>query len=138
MDRNDTDKGQRLLDPIAQDEKRLLDARMEYGHLITYYIALENMFWVAYGAFFTINTLLVTGLAFTYADAAQIISDIFIRLARVIIPIIGTFISIGAMVTARKISKMQGLAVKRGCEIEENVLSANAFHLLRPNAGSFP
>ncbi len=55
-------------------EQRVLDVRLEYSLLVTNFVTLANMFWVGYGAFFTINTLLATGLGVSYSDAAHVIS----------------------------------------------------------------
>ena len=41
---------------MANDPDKILDARMEYGLLVTILQSLGNMYWVGYGAFFTINT----------------------------------------------------------------------------------
>jgi hypothetical protein len=49
-----------------EPDRRILDARLEYGHLLTTYMSLANMVWIGFGAFFTMNTLLATGPGFSF------------------------------------------------------------------------
>jgi hypothetical protein len=51
-----------------REENEILDMRMEYGHLMSGYMSLVNMFWVGYGAFFTINSLFATALGVSYSQ----------------------------------------------------------------------
>ena len=121
--------------------EHILDARMEYGYLLSNYLALANMVWVGFGAFFTLNTLLATGLGFsystTYSGKNEPFGNEFLPFVHVLIPVTGMFISLVAIYTARKIDIMQGLIVKRGREIEA-LLAAETFQYLAPNSGRFP
>ncbi len=100
------------------EEQHIVDATMEYGHLLTTYLSLANMFWVGYGAFFTINTLLATGLGFSYSDTAKPLDRTFLTLVHFLTPATGIFISLVAIYTAMVITKFQGLINKRGRELE--------------------
>lgn len=113
------------------DEQNIVDARMEYGHLLTTYLSLASMFWVGYGAFFTINTLLATGLGFSYSDASKSFDNKFLTLMHVLIPLTGMFISLVAIYTARAITDFQRLINKRGRELEI-LLFARIFTGLEP------
>lgn len=113
------------------EEQNIVDARMEYGHLLTTYLSLANMFWVGYGAFFTINTLLATGLGFSYSETAKSLDKTFLTLVHVLIPVTGMFISLVAIYTAMAITKFQGLINKRGRELE-TLLFARIFTGLQP------
>src|SRR2546430_16759007 len=106
--------------------QRIEDARMEYGHLFTAYASLANMFWLGYGAFFTVNTLFATGLGLSYSDAAKSLNPKFLTLVHILIPAAGMFISIIAIVVARQIVFFQKLVDKRGTELE-SVLFARIF-----------
>lgn len=101
------------------EEQNIVDARMEYGHLLTTYLSLANMFWVGYGAFFTINTLLATGLGFSYSVTAnKSLEKTFLPLVHVLIPVTGMFISVVAIYAAVEITNFLGLINKRGRELE--------------------
>ena len=119
------------------NEQQIVDARMEYGHLLTIYVSLANMFWVGYGAFFTINTLLATGLGFSYSETAKSLDKTFLTLVHVLIPVTGMFISLVAIYAARMITKFQGLIDKRGRELE-TLLFARIFTGLQPYSERFP
>src|SRR5258707_5531847 len=110
----------------SKEEQSVLDARMEYGHLLTSYMSLANMVWIGYGAFCTINTLLATGLGASYSAAARDIDKVFIGLVRVLIPATGMFISVVAIQAARMITHFQRLAIRRGRELEQ-LLHARMF-----------
>jgi hypothetical protein len=122
-------------DAEERREQRL-DARMEYGHLITVYLALANMMWIGYGAFFTINTLLVTGLGFSYAEIAKSISGSLLFFLHIAIPITGMCMSTIAVYAAILISKTQNKTRDRGIQLEQ-LLSAKMF-TMRARANSFP
>jgi hypothetical protein len=105
----------------------ILDARMEYGHLMTNYMSMVNMFWLGYGAFFTINSLLATALGISYAQSAQSIIPTFLLLIHILIPATGIFISMCAIYASWMIVKMQRLINERGRELESTLLSAKIF-----------
>jgi hypothetical protein len=117
-------------------EKRL-DARMEYGHLVTAYLALANMMWVGFGAFFTINTLLATGLSFSYTTSATAIPQKFLHILHVAFPVTGACMSVIAVYAAILISNVRKRTRDRGVELE-NLLSARMFTSMHPRSGSFP
>lgn len=121
----------------AGKEQHVLDARMEYGLLATSLISLANMFWVGYGAFFTINTLLATGLGLSHSAASHGINATFLNIVHVVIPITGMFISCVAISAAYNIRKMQRLVVVRGRELEK-LLFARTFSELKTYSESFP
>lgn len=110
-------------DEIAQQR---LDARMEYGHLVTVYLALANMMWVGFGAFFTINTLLVTGLGFSYTETAKAMPADLLYFLHLAIPVTGACISLIAVYAANLIRDAQRQAHARGSELE-TLLSAKMF-----------
>jgi hypothetical protein len=124
-----------MADNVA--DQHVCDARMEYGHLLTAYLSLANMFWVGYGAFFAINTLLATGLGLSYSDAAKPVNPTFLTLTRFLIPLTGIIISVIAIYTAKLIRDMQRLACERGTELEK-LLFARMFSRLKPYSESFP
>ncbi len=119
------------------EDQRVVDARMEYGHLLTTYLSLANMFWVAYGAFFTINTLLATGLGFSYSESAKSFPKSFLTGVHFLIPVTGIFISLVAIYAAIQIVSLQRLAKKRGRELE-TLLFARIFTELQPHADGLP
>jgi len=131
--------GERVLPKIGttQEDQRVLDARMEYGYLLTNYMPLANMVWVAYGAFFAINTLLATALGLSYSDAAKIFDKKFLIAVHLLLPITGMFISLVAIVAGRQIVHFQRLASKRGRELEV-VLFAKIFVELEPYSNRRP
>ena len=96
----------------------LLDARMEYGLLMSTYTSLAQMMWVGYGAFFTINTLLATGLGFSYSDGSTALSSSLLRVIHIAIPAIGIVISMIAIYAAIEIRRMLALTNARGRELE--------------------
>jgi hypothetical protein len=122
-------------DETDTEGQRILDARMEYGHLITTYISLANMIWLGYGAFFTINTLLATGLGFSYSETAKSLDQKLLTLVHVLIPVTGMFISLVAIYAAVLISEYERLAVMRGRELE-TLLFAKIFKQL--SAAKYP
>ena len=103
-----------------KESNEILDARMEYGLLMSNYITLANMFWVGYGAFFTINSLLATALGVSYSQTAQPLDAIFLLLVHVLIPITGIFISACAIYAVVMIADNQRLVEQRGREIERS------------------
>jgi hypothetical protein len=118
--------------------QRILDARMEYEQLLSTYVSLANRFWVGYGAFFAINTLLATGLGSSYVtEAAKSLDPKFLTLVRILIPVTGMFISLVAIYVAWEIVKFQRLANKRGRELEK-LLFARIFTELQPYSQRFP
>lgn len=110
----------------SKREQAVLDARMEYGHLMTTYVSLANMVWIGFGAFFTINTLLATGLGVSYSQAAATADQQFIGLVRTLIPATGMFISVTAIRAAMEIKRFQRLAIARGRQLE-TLLNARMF-----------
>jgi hypothetical protein len=123
-----------------EDDKKdqdVLDARMEYSHLLTTYLSLANMFWIGYGAFFTVNTLLATGLGLSYSESAKLINKIFLTSLQFLIPMTGIFISLVAFYTGIEISKFQKIIVKRGIELEKR-LYARIFTEFHPHHRKFP
>jgi hypothetical protein len=118
-------------------EQRITDARMEYGHLLATYLSLANMYWVGYGAFFTINTLLATGLGLSYSEAAKLLDRTFLLLAHILIPTTGIFISVVAIYAAKSIADFQGKINERGRELE-TILFARIFTGSRRYAERFP
>ena len=123
-------------DANERREQRL-DARMEYGHLVTVYLALANMMWLGFGAFFTINTLLVTGLGFSYTDTAKSISGRLLVFLHVAIPLTGMCMSSIAVYAAILISNAQKHTRERGIELEK-LLSAKMITRRSARAASFP
>jgi hypothetical protein len=123
-------------DPDERRERRL-DARMEYGHLVTVYLALANMMWLGFGAFFTINTLLVTGLGFSYTEIAKSISGALLYFLHVAIPLTGMCMSLIAVYAAVLIFNAQKQARERGAQLEK-FLSAKMFTTRAARASSFP
>jgi hypothetical protein len=96
------------------------------------------MVWIAYGAFFTINTLLATGLGLSYSDAAKVFDKkFFLTSIHVMIPVTGMFISIIAIVAARQIVRFQRLINKRGRELE-TLLFSRIFAGLEPYSERAP
>jgi hypothetical protein len=110
----------------AERQEQRLDARMEYGHLVTVSLALANMMWLGFGAFFTINTLLVTGMGFSYTEIARGISETLLVFLHVAIPITGMSMSLIAIYAAVLISRAQKQARDRGVQLEI-LLSAKMF-----------
>jgi hypothetical protein len=104
-------------------EQSILDARMEYGLLLSTYTSLAQMMWLGYGAFFTLNTLMVTGLGFSYSDGAKVLDAWLLQLVHVAIPLIGIVISIISIYAAIEIRRMLALTNKRGRELEELLLA---------------
>src|SRR5476649_1436447 len=122
----------------SRKEQAVLDARIEYGHLVTTYVSLTNMFWIGYGAYFTINSLLATVLGISYSDsAAKAMDKVAIHAIHVLIPITGMFISYVSIATARMIRDAQVLAALRGRALE-NLLSARMFESIGPLSMKFP
>ena len=119
------------------ESQEIIDARMEYGFLVTNYVALANMFWVGYGAFFTINTLLATGLGLSYSATAADLGPKVLMLLHVIIPVPAIFISIVAIITALEIRKFQRITNDRGLQLEV-LLFARIFENLRPQSQKYP
>jgi hypothetical protein len=100
-------------------QEQRLDARMEYGHLVTVYLAAANMMWVGFGAFFTINTLLITGLGFSYTDIAKAFPTKLLSFLHVAIPLTGVCISASAIYAAKLISNAQDRIRERATEVEK-------------------
>lgn len=100
------------------EKQNLLDARMEYGLLITTYTSLAQMMWIGYGAFFTLNTLLATGLGFSYSDGSKVFSRWLLKLTHAGIPAIGIVIAIIAIYAAIQIRQMLAVTNDRGRELE--------------------
>jgi hypothetical protein len=95
------------------------------------------MFWVGYGAFFTINTLLATGLGLSYSETAKLLDKTFLTLVHVLIPATGMFISLVAIYTARAITIFQGFINRRGRELE-TFLFCRIFTGLQRYSGRLP
>ena len=100
------------------EQQSLLDARMEYGLLMSTYTSLAQMMWVGYGAFFTLNTLLATGLGFSYSDGSRVLSSWLLKLIHIGIPAIGIVIAVIAIYAAIEIRRMLALTNDRGRELE--------------------
>jgi hypothetical protein len=122
---------------MTNDPETILDARMEYGHLLTALQSLGNMYWVGYGAFFTINTLLATALGFSYSTMASSLGPKFLSLTHAVVPLTGMFMCGVAIYTAWFIANLQRRAVARGNELE-TILSARMFSQLGPHSGGYP
>ena len=118
-------------------ENVILDARMEYGHLMTTYMSLVNMFWLGYGAFFTINSLLATALGVSYSANAAGMSTRFLYLVHVLIPSTGIFMSACAIYAAILIVRNMRRIEKRGKELETDVLHATIFSRLGSRSWPF-
>jgi hypothetical protein len=116
---------------LKKADNEILDARMEYGHLMSNYMTLVNMFWVGYGAFFTINSLFATALGISYSDNAKGMDKRFLYLIHVLIPLTGIFISACAIYAAVKIADSERLIQERGRELESTVLRAAIFRGLQ-------
>jgi len=123
---------------LKKREDEILDARMEYGYLMSNYVTLVNMFWVGYGAFFTINSLFATALGVSYSQNAQSMDSWFLFLIHVLIPLTGVFISGCAIYAAIKIVKNQRLIEERGRELESTVLRAMIFQRLQIHSRRSP
>jgi len=126
-----------MSEEVDTRDQRILDARMEYDHLLKIYLSLANMFWVGYGAFFTINTLLATALGFSYSSGAQSFDETFLKLARPLLSVTGMFTSLIVIYAAIRINKFQILVKRRGRELEK-LIFARAFTELQPYSKSFP
>lgn len=118
-------------------ENDILDARMEYGHLMSSYISLANMFWLGYGAFFTINSLFATALGVAYSQGAQSMNPWFLFFVHFLIPLAGVFISACAIYAAVLIVRSQSLIETRGRELEA-VLRSAIFTRMKVRPGRFP
>jgi len=106
-----------------REENEILNMRMEYGHLMSGYMSLVNMFWVGYGAFFTINSLFATALGVSYSQNAQSMSPSFLFLVHLLIPMAGMFISACAIYAAILITTNLILVATRGRELEVKLRS---------------
>jgi len=95
------------------------------------------MMWLGFGAFFTINTLLITGLGFSYADIAKSISAVLLYFLHVAIPLTGMCMSIIAVYAAVLIFNAQKQARERGVQLEK-FLSAKMFTTRAARTASFP
>jgi hypothetical protein len=122
----------------ARRENEILDARMEYGHLMSTYMSLVNMFWLGYGAFFTINSLFATALGISYSQNAQSMDPWFLLLLHLLIPMAGIFISGCAIYAAILIVRNQRLTEQRGCELETAVLRSQIFQRMRGRSSKYP
>ena len=100
-------------------QEQRLDARTEYGHLVTVYLALANMMRVGFGAFFAINTLLITGLAFSYTEIAKGFPTQLLSFLRIAIPSMGVCIAVSAIYAAKLIRDAQDKIRERAMEVEE-------------------
>jgi hypothetical protein len=127
----------KFMGEVSERARAIDDARMEYGHLMTSYMSLANMFWIGFGAFFTINSLLATALGVSYSQSAQALGKPSIDAVRILIPVVGIFISFAAVDAARKIRAAQHHAVIRGRKLEE-LLSARIFEGLEPYSRKAP
>jgi hypothetical protein len=126
--------------PNAQlkESNEILDARMEYGLLMSNYITLANMFWVGYGAFFTINSLLATALGVSYSEAARPLDATFLLLIHMLIPLTGMFISACAIYSVVMMALNQHLVAQRGQELETKLLHALIFKRMRSRSKPLP
>ena len=127
------------MDPKQEKEQlqeQRLDARTEYGHLVTVYLALANMMWVGFGAFFTINTLLITGLGFSYTEIAKAFPAQLLTFLRIAIPSTGVCISLSAIYAAKLICDAQDKIRERAVEVE-TLLAAKLFERAT-RSGSVP
>jgi hypothetical protein len=122
--------------PEKELQEQRLDVRMEYGHLVTVYLALANMMWVGFGAFFTINTLLITGLGFSYTEIAKAFPTQLLSFLRIAIPSTGVCISLSAMYAAKLICDAQDKIRERAIEVEK-LLGAKLFERAA-SSGSVP
>ena len=111
-----------MCDEAGTREQEILDARMEYGLLMGTYLSLAQMMWVGYGAFFTINTLLATGLGFSYGSSICL-NTWFVKIVHILIPLTGIAISVIAIYAAREIVALTRLANTRGRELEKLLFS---------------
>lgn len=118
-----------MCDEASTRDQQRLDARMEYGLLMNSYLSLSQMMWVGYGAFFTINTLLATGLGFSYASSTSL-DRWLVKTIHIMIPVTGVAISVIAIYAAREIATLRLLTNARGRELEK-LLFARTFTELR-------
>jgi len=118
-------------------EHNLENLRIEYPLLVSASFSIHNMYWLGYGAFFTINTLLATAFDLSYADGSTKLPSVCLMVTRFIIPIIGIFISIVAIYTAHLINKTQSAVISRGVEIDA-VLHTRMYSLIADQGQSFP
>lgn len=95
-------------------EQRLLDLRAEYPLLVSAGFSLRNMYWLGYGAFFTINTLLATTLVFSYSERSNLLGSVFLTILHFFIPVTGVFISIVAVYTSYRINRLERIVIARG------------------------
>lgn len=120
------------LESATEERKQEIeDARMEYGHLMSNYMSLVNMFWIGYGAFFTINSLLATMLGLSYSRDIATFNSKFLLLIHILIPATGIFISACAAYASIKIVEMQKRINERGRALEDTLLHAHIFQGLR-------
>lgn len=119
-------------------ENEILDARMEYGHLVSSYMSLVNMFWVGYGAFFTLNSLLAAGLSYSYSDNWKTFDKTFLTFIHYLLPCLGVSISSVAIYAALMLVNMQRAICDRGVELETKLLRDRIFHGLQHYSHRFP
>jgi hypothetical protein len=120
----------------VSEDQAVLDLRMEYPALMTAYATVSGMFWAGYTAFFAVNTLLATGLGLSYSAGGNYANSYFIKLAHIMIPVIGMFIAGVAIYAAYLIVRHQNLIISRGLEIDER-LATKSFTQLMHHKG-FP
>jgi hypothetical protein len=126
------------IDMSQTENDEILDARMEYGHLVSSFMSLVSMFWVGYGAFFTLNSLLAAGLSYSYSESWKSFDKAFLAFIHYLIPCVGIFMSAVAIYAALMLVKMQRAICVRGIDLETRLLHAQIFHGLKPYSHRFP
>ncbi len=119
-------------------EQRVSDARMEHQQLFSSLQSLSQMMWTGYGAFFALNTILATGISYSYSDNIKNINHDFLVLFRTLIAILGIFTSVTAIIAACRITNAMEVTSARGKKLEEEVLFARLFHEFHSYSRGFP
>ena len=119
------------------NEQMLLDLRMEYPLLVSAGFTLANMYWLGYGAFFALNTLLATALGASYSDRSSSLSAVSLKIIRVAIPVTGIVISCIAIYAAYLIASFTRTVIARGTAIDA-ILNTRMFRPIKNHSRPFP
>lgn len=130
-------KSRAVFDCPMEHDQQILDARMEYGHLVDRVRTIEQLWWVEASAFFAVNTLLATIYAFSWTTTAQAQNANFLKAVHVLIPLIGVFFAFAAIRVAYGLTRWIRLINERGRELEKT-LSAKMFTELQAYSEQTP
>jgi hypothetical protein len=123
--------------PDQVSAENILNLRMEYPLLATAVFSLGNTYWLGYGVFFSLNTLLATVLGALYFGGANQLSSISLKILRIGIPFTGIIISVIAIYAAWLISELTETVVNRGVAID-GVLHTELFKSIEGHSRGFP